>query len=390
MGASSPDGQVGQSALPSREILRRSTLVAVTGLAVFGLAFGLLANFDTVWWTLAWVGYPLVGGLLLWRRPGNTIGRLLLFTGCCMVAAGASNDLVGDPPGYGPVGLEVFGFLLGVLGWLGLMALVVLFPSGRAETWASKILIRVLAVLTVLIFVAALFSTEPLASGRANPLGISALDWFTRWFIGPGFILVPLIMLAALTSLIARWRRSRGTERLQFRWFISSVVLALVAIATAGIGSQGQDGPVNLVWALPMNAVPAAIGIAVTRYRLYDIDRVVSRAVSYGLVTASLLAVYVAVVTSVSSLSSTQSSLGVALATLVAAAVFRPLLSRVQTVVDRRFNRARYDAQLIVDGFAGRLRDEVDPNAVSADLLDVLSGTVQPANAALWLREPTS
>jgi hypothetical protein len=137
-----------------------------------------------------------------------------------------------------------------------------------------------------------------------------------------------------------------------------------------------------------LNAIPVAIGIAVTRYRLYEIDRVVSRTTSYVVVTGFLVAVYAATVTAVSRLlPGTSSSFAVAAATLAAAALFRPVLTRVQRTVDHRFNRGQYDAQQTVDAFAGRLRDEVDPDEVSADLLAVLSRTVEPRGVALWVKD---
>jgi hypothetical protein len=142
----------------------------------------------------------------------------------------------------------------------------------------------------------------------------------------------------------------------------------------------------NLSEAVALTFVPVACGIAILRYRLYEIDRVISRTASYVLVTGALLGVYVLVVTTVGQLLPESNALAVASATLAAAALFRPLLSSVQRVVDHRFNRARYDAERTVDAFASRLREEVDPDVVTVDLLQVVERTVVPEHASLWLR----
>jgi hypothetical protein len=212
------------------------------------------------------------------------------------------------------------------------------------------------------------------------------------WFNNQGFVIVPLLMLGALVSLVARWRRSSGSERLQYRWFALAVGLAVIMLLTTNTLFNTLEVPevvFAMATAIGLNAVPVAIGVAVTRYRLYEFDRVISRTISYGLVTVGLLVVYAVLVAAASSLLPESSDLAVAAATLAVAALFRPVLRRVQRVVDRRFNRERYDALVTVDHFAGRLRHEVDPSLVSGELLRALSRTVQPASAGLWLREPT-
>jgi hypothetical protein len=147
---------------------------------------------------------------------------------------------------------------------------------------------------------------------------------------------------------------------------------------------------VNILWAVPMNAVALAIGIAVSRYHLYELNRVISRSVSYSVVTVSLLAVYAAVVAAATAVLPSSSSFAVALGTLAAAALFRPVLLRVRVAVDRRFNRERYDGQLAVEQFADRMRHEVHPAVVSDELATTLERTVGPSALALWTREPVT
>ncbi len=312
---------------------------AVTTLLIPGLT-------QEFWYGLAWVGFPIVGALVLWRRPANVIGWLLLLTGSCWAVALAGYSLVGEPPGRGPVWVELVGQICGYLGWVLLIAMIVLFPTGRTQTRATRWLIRATALTGLLVVAFALVNPAPLeASQRRNPLGVSALAGLAGWFIDQGFVIVPLLMLGALVSLASRWRHSVGAERLQYRWFVLSVGLALVAvIASVAFGERVGLLEIlqTVLFSLGLNAIPVAIGIAVTRYRLYEIDRVVSRTASYIVVTGVLLGVYAVTVTAVSRLlPGTSSSFSVAAATLAAAGLFRPLLIRVQGIVDRRFNGER-------------------------------------------------
>jgi len=144
----------------------------------------------------------------------------------------------------------------------------------------------------------------------------------------------------------------------------------------------------SVLAATMLAGLPVAIGVAILRYRLYDIDRIVSRTVGYGVVTGLLVGVYVGLVTGVSRLTPGGSSLAVAASTLAVAALFQPVRRRVQSVVDRRFNRSRYDAARTIDAYSARLREQVDLDSVHRDLLAVVRGTMQPASVGLWLREP--
>jgi hypothetical protein len=180
---------------------------------------------------------------------------------------------------------------------------------------------------------------------------------------------------------------------MQYRWFITGVVFSMLALVIIGITAGDDDAAmefslVNILWAVPMNAVALAIGIAVSRYHLYELNRVISRSVSYSVVTVSLLAVYAAVVAAATAALPSSSSFAVALGTLTAAALFRPVLSHVRAAVDRRFNRERYDGELAVEQFADRMRHQMHPAVVTEELVATLEKTVRPSASALWTREP--
>jgi hypothetical protein len=189
--------------------------------------------------------------------------------------------------------------------------------------------------------------------------------------------------LASIASLGVRYRRSAGDERQQLKWFMFAGGLAFTTILLAFT-------PIDLgEWTLGVGliAVPVAVGVAILKYRLYDIDRIINRTIVYLLVTGSSLAVYTGIVFVISTVAvGSSDNLTVAVATLVAAAIFRPLLGRVQEFVDRRFYRRRYDAQLEIERFSERLWAETDLDALSRDLVAVVDRTMQPTHASVWLR----
>jgi hypothetical protein len=206
-----------------------------------------------------------------------------------------------------------------------------------------------------------------------------------------GWVLTFATIPAAAVCLVLRFRAARGVERQQLRW------VAAGAAATAA--SPVVVLPLDLLGVLPVEdlfaiplllSLPLAIAVAVLRYRLWDLDRLISRTVTYALVTAVLVIPYLLIVPAAGRLAGGSGSLAVAAATLAAAALFQPLRRRVQAVVDRRFNRRRYDAARTLDGFARRLRDQVDLDALHGELLAVVDHTMQPTRASLWLRPTTA
>jgi hypothetical protein len=191
--------------------------------------------------------------------------------------------------------------------------------------------------------------------------------------------------VAAVAASVLRYRRARGVQRQQLKWFaFAGLVLALVM--PLAVAFWYRSVLVQVLAGLSSNAMPLAIGAAILRYRLYDIDRIVSRTLTWALLTLVLGLGYAAVVLGLGRLLPQGSSLVVAAATLTVAAVFQPLRRRVQAAVDRRFNRRRYDAARTVEAFSGRLREEVDLDTLTGELLTVVEATMQPAHTSLWLR----
>lgn len=182
-----------------------------------------------------------------------------------------------------------------------------------------------------------------------------------------------------------RFGRARGVERQQLKWFAFAGLLTLVEIAVA-VATDAHTAVSGVAQFVAVATLPAAMGLAIVRYRLYDIDRIVSRTVSYALVSGLLVAVSAGLVTAVTRLTPTGNSLAVAAATLAVAALFQPVRRRVQSSVDRRFNRARYDAARTIDAFSAQLREQVDLASLQADLLTVVRRTMEPATLGLWLR----
>jgi len=200
------------------------------------------------------------------------------------------------------------------------------------------------------------------------------------------FVGVMACGLASVASLVARYRRSASLERAQIRWFTITSLTVPIAVAAAQVGVPGGKA----VACAALIGLPVSIGLAIFRYRLYDLDRVVRRTLAYSVLVASLAAVYLSAIALLGAASRAVTgqtgTLAVTLSTLVVAAAFQPLRRRIQHAVDRRFARERYDAARTLEAFAGRLRDQVDLAALERDIENVVSGTVQPGHVSLWLR----
>jgi hypothetical protein len=206
-----------------------------------------------------------------------------------------------------------------------------------------------------------------------------------------GVVAVPVLILAVQASVVVRFRRARGEERQQLKWFTFIVAAELVLIPGLG-GVAEQVAPVLgelVVFPVTVSLIPVAIGVAVLKYRLYDIDRVINRTLVYGLLTVVLGVIYTAGVFGLGQLLNPvtgESALAVAAATLTVAALFQPARRRVQAVVDRRFNRRRYDAAKTIEAFSTRLRDQIDRDTLTTELLAIVDQTMEPTRVSLWLR----
>ncbi len=353
------------------------------------------------------ITFAAVGTIIALRQPTNKIGWVCLAIGFWLLLGGA----VGPYGSYGRVtgsaplpGAE---FCVWLNNWIWLPAvgsvgtfLLLLFPEGRllsprwrVVAWASGAVI-VLATLSEAFHPGTLTS----APGVENPYPIDAAEHVPGRLPGGANVLLAPCFIAAAASLVLRFRRSRGRERLQMKWFASAAALlallfavAVVANLVAGLLDAGRPlGLRVLEDAVSTSSVglPLAIGVAVLRHDLYEIDVVINRTLVYGALTATLAGVYlgsVLLLQLVLSGLTSGSSLAVAGSTLAVAALFRPARARIQGEVDRRFFRRKYDAQRTLEAFSSRLRDEVDLNALGAELQAVVGETMQPTHVSLWL-----
>jgi hypothetical protein len=339
-----------------------------------------------------------VGAVVASHRPRHPVGWLLLGVGLGV----AANVLV-EPyvkyglvvrPGSLPGARHLVGFLyssffvaLCCAGFVLLLTPTGRLPSPRWRWWA-----RVAAAAPVVTMVGFAVQPDPLAPDwYGNPLAVPAL---ARVLLVPalaGIAVVALSLLVAAGSLVVRFRRARGVERLQLRWLALAAACASVLLVVALVaGGLGRDPVVLASLALCLALLPLATGASILRYRLYDLDRIISRTVAWTLLTVLLGLGYAGVVLGLGRLLPKSSSLVVAAATLAVAAMFQPARRRVQEVVDRRFNRRRHDAGQTIAAFSARLRDEVDLDTLTGELLAVVDRTMQPATASLWLRQRTS
>lgn len=331
------------------------------------------------------VGFCAVGALIAARVPRNAIGWLMLATG--VVSAAGFVTLVclgwlGHATVVGaPRWLTTFAEMTWMPGSITLFTLVpLLFPTGRPPSPRWRILVWTSAIGTAICIVGVATGTHRwvdfhTVNGLYHPAVAQVI------FVG-----LPLVagsVVGSIASVVVRYRRSHGALKEQLRWFVWAAVLATVAI-TPVLASGAHNAITIAVQFLAVVALPAAIGIAILRYHLYDIERVVSRSVTYALVTALLVAPYVVLTVAASRLAR-GSDVAVAALTLATLALLRPVRRRVQTRVDRRFNRQRYDAARTIDAFAGRLRDEVDPDTVREDLVAVTVVAMEPSVVSVWV-----
>jgi hypothetical protein len=336
--------------------------------------------------------YATMGALVASRQPRNPIGWILLSGGAAYTIGGLTVTQTESEDGA-PVLVQwlstwVWMAGIGPIATFGLL----LFPDGhlpsprwRAFAWFAAATIVVTAA--VIAFAPGPFEDDTVV----NPFGFEALPGLFDALQTLSPAALALAIFGSIVSLFVRFRRARSIERQQLKWlsYTAAVVgVALVAAITIEtiVGDRAID-LTNTIISVALALVPVAMGIAILRHRLYDIDVVINRTLVYGALTATLGGAYLGLVLLIG-LAVGESGLAVAVSTLAVAALFRPLRTRIQAVVDRRFYRRRYDAQQTLDAFGGRLRDELDLEALGADLRGVVCDTVQPAHVSLWLRSP--
>jgi hypothetical protein len=337
------------------------------------------------------VALALTGGLIAVRRPGNRIGWILLLSGFCyggiQIASGYAQGI--DYAGWPAVPVAWPIFWLFLWSWIpalggAAMLLPLLFPTGSLPSprW-RPVAVLALGSLAAMIVVAAI---EAVPTANALFSGVSAEPpppaWIVPWEVA-STLLAGVALVLCVSSVFFRFRRAQGVERQQLKWFAAGAVLLALGVV-GGFPNFWWSALLTLTGFL---AFIVCIAVALLRYRLYDIDRIVSRALSYAVVTALLIGVYAGVVVGVgSALGRTGNPVLIAGATLAVAALFGPVRRRVQAIVDRWFNRRRYDAERTLAVFSARLRDQVDLEELRTGLLHVVGEAVQPAASGLWLR----
>jgi hypothetical protein len=341
------------------------------------------------------------GAVLVSRRPRHPVGWLLLAFGLVIqalsgAAEGYARYAILARPGSLP-GARQLAMLASAtfVPGLSLIAFILLLtPTGSLPSPRWRWFARVAAALPVAFLAAWLLAVpqvdpdpdSPLALLR-NPFAIPDLAGAGQAVAGVASPAIGLTMAVAAASLVRRFRRSRGGERQQLRWLAVAAVLAPpVVLGTAAAIATDHLGLAGWIMGLYLALLPLSIAAAIARYRLYDLDRIISRTLAYGLLTVALGGSYAAIVLGLGRLLGQNSSLVVAAATLAVAALFQPARGRIQQLVDRRFNRRRYDAARTIAAFSARLRDEVDLDTLSGELLRVTEQTMQPTRASLWLR----
>jgi hypothetical protein len=346
--------------------------------------------------------FSTVGALVASYRPENAIGWLFL-TGAFVWIVGELTleygvyALITDP-GALPAGVWAawFGAWARGIGWFVIVTfLLLLFPTGRLPSprWRPVLWGTVGSV--VLFTLASWLSPETndlrLTSVR-NPFGLESeimgllYELFNYTF--------PLLIVASGTAVIVRFRRSRGDERQQLKWFAYAVaVMIVVFVIWFSFTLVGLVAPTSLLYEVPLIGLPVATGIAILKYRLYDIDFIVNRTLVYGSLTALLVVIYFVGIVLLQrlfvALTGQQSTLAVVASTLLIAALFNPLRRSIQSFIDRRFYRRKYDARKALEAYSLKLRNETDIEALNDDLVGVVRETMQPAHVSLWLHPAT-
>lgn len=333
--------------------------------------------------------------LLSLRRPENSIGTLIGVVGASLVTLGATNFLVPEAAERGDYLLTALLLIIADGAWITqfITAFVLLplwFPTGSPPSPAWAWVGRAGAFLGGVAFVSFVFAESVCArfdsdGSCAEPIDIA---WGIEGFAGlESLVLAAMVMaVPAIVALFVRLRRSAGVERQQLKWFLFAATSLALGLISSFDNFNLPQWVNDAISAVTLSALWVAIGVAIVRYRLFEIDRIVSRTVSYAVVAGLLALVFFGVVTVLTTFLPMESDLAIAGSTLAVAAAFNPLRRRVQGQVDRRFNRARYDTERVMGEFAGELRDEVDSGEIIDGWLNAVVDTMQPEAVGVWVR----
>jgi hypothetical protein len=357
------------------------------------------------WYLLLFMSFATVGALVASRQPGNAIGWIFCWLGLSFSLGGVGEEyalyaLVTEP-GSLPRGEEIV-WLVALFGGplvFAMFALVfLLFPDGRllSRRWRPVVWLDLLAIACLFAWA---FQPGPLGNlglvSVANPFGVEGAGALLDTLGNVGLFMTLAVAVAGGISLVLRFRRARGEERLQLKWFaFSGVVFCTVFAAGPVLWSLPASAQPEWLWTvlflLGAGTVPVATGIAMLKYRLYDIDVLINRTLVYGPLTGMLALVYLGGVVGLQgalrTLTGQESQLAVVVSTLAIAALFNPLRRRIQAFIDRLFYRRKYDATKTLAAFSAKLRQETDLRALNDELVGVVRETMQPAHVSLWLR----
>ena len=379
-----------------------ATLALVLGAHVLALANRALAPLYGYWIELTFIGptFATLGALIVSRRPRNFIGWLFLVPS---VASGMQ-FFSGQ---YATVALSEMSWLPAgaYAAWLSTMLqstsvfatlfLLMLFPTGRLPSPRWRVVAWATGLAVAVFLVSLALAPGPIQdfAPAQNPFGIEAASTILAVLEAVSGWMGLVCVVAVVVSLVWRFYRSRGEERLQIKWFAYGATLGVAVILLGDYLVPAASGRWfdAFVWTVAFLSLPVAAAVAVLKYRLYDIDFIIRKTATYGVLTLSLALVYLGGVAGLQRLLSPivgeGNRLAVVASTLAIAALFGPLRRRIQTTIDRRFYRSRYDAAKTLESFGERLKSRTDLDALDADLLSVVRETVQPSHASLWLRE---
>jgi hypothetical protein len=387
--------------------LGRAASGVVLLLAVAAAVVGLPSGFGLLWA----VPYGGVGALVAIRRPRTSIGWLLIAFAWAFALVTAAVDATAAQfwDGTLPSATAAFTVVTSTMGMVLFLLMAVLgmvLPSGRLPTGRWGAVARTGIGMGVVIATLSAFmprisvNLSGSSSSVVLPNPAAVLPDLSLWkVVTPDTVALPiaLLMIASVVSLFVRFRRAGGVERQQLRWITAALGFVVVTVIGGYIVGVlvPAAGASGLIWLGAIVAFPCvalAIGIAVLRYRLYEIDRIVSRTISWAIVTTALVAVFASTVVGLQALLAPvtqESTLAVAASTLLVAALFQPLRRRVQVAVDRRFHRSQVDAELTLRAFGARVREEVDLARLTEGVVATAASAVTPSQAGLWLRRPT-
>ena len=361
----------------------RLMLVLVVGLVII---VGAIAGYireglsgEGIVFTLGAISMLTTGAILVLKVPENALSWLLLVVAFGLGIMGLFEMSGGRGTGDLIGGLALFLIVLPGLG----VFLPLWFPTGRPPSprWRWVGAMTILGIVLIPVSWALVEFVE-----NGDSYNIESCTSLGTCSSIISLIIVLVGVVSAITSLFFRWFKSQGVERLQMKWLVLAFVIFMIGVL-AEFGGFQYSIVAEIFLPVGLFLIPITIVIAVTRYRLYEIDRIISRTVAYVVVIALLGAAYFLGLTAMTNWLPSDSPLAVAASTLAVAALFNPVRKRVQALVDRRFNRSRFDAQKVMDGFSGSLRDQMDPNGVIEGWVGVVSETMQPVSAAVWVRE---